>query len=138
VSNVSSATVWVVVDPVFGDRLDELPIGEAVWVIQSTLNSAAAVRLRTKRVGETPLNGITTFTANSGATPEEMLVDYLATIDLHHGEYSSKPPYSKIRVIGAHLAPIVKEALSEFGFLNCVPTPNGFVAEKSVEFPKPT
>ncbi len=137
-SNISSSTVWVIVDPEFGERLGDLPTGEAVWVMQSTANSAAATRLRTKRIGETSLNGITTFTADSSAIPEEVLVDMLATIDLHHGEYSSKPPYSKIRVLGAHLTPIVEDALSEFGFINHGSTPNGFVAEKSAAFPKLT
>jgi hypothetical protein len=126
----------VVVDAAFGDRIGELPIGEAVWVIRSAVNTAGAVLLRTKRIDETHLDGVTTFASDSSATPEESLVDILATVDLHHGEYSSTPPYSKIRVLGARLTPKVKEALSEFGFANYGSIPDGFVAEKSVEYLK--
>src|SRR5271168_285384 len=129
-SNVSSSMVWVIVDPEFGEGLGELPKGEAVWVMASSTNSAVVTRLWTERVRETHLTGITTFKADSSSTPEELVTGLLETIDLHHGQYSSKPPYSKIRVIGANMTPIIEEAFSEFGFVNFVPMPNGFVAEK--------
>lgn len=130
-NDVSGHTVWVIVDREFGEQLDELPHREPAWVVQSFKNSAAAARLQAERVSSSHLDGITTFVDDPSARPEELLADILATIDLHHGEYSSKPPYSRILVHGARLTPIVAQALREFGFDKYQPTLNGFVAERS-------
>ncbi len=130
-SDVSGHTVWVIVDRGFGERLDGLPLRVPAWVVQSSENSAAAARLRGERVSSSHLDGITTFADSPDLTPEELLVDNLATIDLHHGEYSSKPPYARIHVHGAQLTPTVEQAFREFYFDKFQPTPNGFVAERS-------
>jgi hypothetical protein len=34
-------TVHVIVDPVFGERLRELPVGEPVWIAETKINRAA-------------------------------------------------------------------------------------------------
>jgi hypothetical protein len=131
VTSISSANVHVILDQGFGERLENLPVHEAVWIVRSPANSRAAERLRVKRPGESHLNGITTFAAKPDTTPEGTLIGNLEVIDLHHGEYSSKPPYSAICVHGASLTETVKRALSEFGFDQFQLTPDGFLAEKS-------
>jgi hypothetical protein len=127
-SNVSSPTVWVVVDREFGERLENLPIHEEVWVVRSPANSAAAARLRKSR------SGITTFSHDSGATPDELLVDILGTIDMHYGGHVPTRPCFKMKAHGARLTKIVEKALSEFGFDKFQSSPDGLFAEKSGAF----
>ena len=40
----------------------------------------------------------------------------LGTIDLHHGSYSSDPPYSRLEVIGVPVSEKIKLAMAEYGF----------------------
>ena len=130
-SNVSSPNVWVVVDREFGERIENLPIPEEVWVVQSPANSAAAARLRKSR------DGITTFTDDTGATPAESLVGILGTIDMHYGGHLPTRPCFKMTAQGARLTEIVEKALVEFGFDKIQSIPEGFVAEKSAELLNP-
>jgi hypothetical protein len=130
-SEVSGQTAWVIVGREFGERLNGLPLREPAWVVQSSKNSAAAARLQAERVSSSYLHGITTFVDSPSATREELLADILATIYLHHGEYSSKPSYLRILVHGARSTPIVAQALREFGFDKYLPMSDGFVAERS-------
>src|SRR5258708_7761379 len=97
---VRSYTVHIVVDSSFGDRLAELPIGEAVWIVDSFRNRPVILRLRKQRPAESHLTGITAFNPG-GATAEEILLAQLNMIDLHHGEYSADPPWSMAIVYGA-------------------------------------
>jgi hypothetical protein len=60
-------------------------------------------------------------------------LNYLGTIDLHHGPCSTETPYTVIEVIGARLAIDVREALGELGFDEFVERADGFSARRSTE-----
>ena len=83
--------------------------------------------------GHRLLTGITAFNFDPDALPENSFLNYLGTIDLHHGPYSSETPYTALEVIGARLAIDVREGLGELGFDEFVEHPDGFSARRSTE-----
>lgn len=122
--------VIVVLDREYGEQLPELPDSVPVWVVDTPPNRAVAERLWAERRDESHLTGITTFKVQSGCSPDDILVGELGTIDLHHGEYSSQPPYSILEVIGTSLNDTIKAALAEFGFNEFQSCGTGFRATR--------
>ena len=122
--------VFVIVDPNFGERLREIPIGQPVWIAGTPVNQAAYNTIGKERNITDYRIGLTSFVVNMKATPEEWLVSEIATIDLHHGEYSHKPPWSIITVIGTCWSERIKEELERFGFVKHEDNRNGFIARK--------
>src|SRR3954447_23549982 len=96
---MSQVLVCVVVDREFGKRLEALPRAVPVWIVDSPENTAAAARIR-EEYSDPCDAGITTFRAYPDTSPERLFLGMIATIDLHHGEFSQDPPYSAIEVIG--------------------------------------
>jgi hypothetical protein len=120
--------VYVVVDPIFGERLTSLPFGAPVWIVDTPTNRPVVERLWRERPEAGHLSGITIFNDRKGASPEEVLIDELDMIDLHHGSYSHKAPYTKIHVFGTTLSEKIEVELAEYGFNHFSSTPDGFVA----------
>jgi hypothetical protein len=120
--------VRVVVDRDFGERLAELESGVPVWIVGTQINARVAQRLWKERNRETHLTGITTFTDSVSSSPEDLLISELGTIDLHHGSYSSDPPYTILEVLGVPLSERIKVELSDFGFNEFHATAGGFSA----------
>jgi hypothetical protein len=81
------------------------------------------------------LNGITGFRFDADAPSENSLLDNLNMIDLHHGSYSSKAPYTVLEVSGARLTIDVREALCKLGFEKFLEKTDGFTARRSTEEP---
>ena len=102
-----------------------------MWVIESALNTPVAHRLWTERPNDYR-DGITTFAAASGSSPEAELIRILETVDEHHGEYSADPPYSLLAVIGCPPSEQVQSALAEFEFAVTEQTSDGFRAARQV------
>ena len=125
------ATVRVVVDSSFGERLAALPPSEPVWIIDSPQNTPVAHRLWRERAAESHLTGVTTFRPAASGSPEVELMAQLQTIDLHHGEYSAEPPYSAIEVFGCPPSEPLSVALRDIGFSVRSTTPDGFVAGRT-------
>jgi hypothetical protein len=123
-----SYIVAVVLDPTFGDRLRDLPVGTPVWIADTPVNRAAAEALWVSRPELTHLDGVTTFRIDPGSGPEVWLAEVLPDLDLHHGEYSHVPPYAGIEVFGAGATPVVREALGQLGIGNITERPGGFLA----------
>jgi hypothetical protein len=71
--------------------------------------------------------GITIFTGK-GASPEEAFIAEFDTIDMHHGVYSSAPPYAIARAIGISLTDELRAVLSPYGFDSFAITDEGFGA----------
>jgi hypothetical protein len=120
--------VFVVLDRSYGERLSEVAKQGPVWIVDTPAN---------RKVAETNpnrdhLNGITTFKSRDGISAENVFINELATIDLHHGTYSANPPYTVIEVIGAVADDKVKAALSEFGFDQFEVMPEGFRAVRPI------
>ena len=124
--------VYVVVDPHFGERLRDLPADEPIWVIDSEENHSVIHALWNERNQSSHLDGITLFKYDPKGNPEDWFITELATIDLHHGEFSHDPPYTVLKVIGATLANKIEEALEEYGFTKCKQTTEGFIAEREI------
>ncbi|HWK95751.1 MAG TPA: hypothetical protein VNR39_10040 [Pseudolabrys sp.] len=128
----ASRTVFVVLDPDFGDRLPGVPAGTPVWITMSSVNEPV-VRALWQTSAATHLTGITGLAFKAHLSPEVHLLDELEAIDLHHGPYSTDKPYTKLKVIGAVLTPEIRAVLSTLGFAAFVAEGNGFVAERSQE-----
>jgi len=119
-------SVSIVLDFEFGSRLRKVLIDGPIWVVDSPVNLEVARKLWAELPGPNHLTGITVFKTEKDRTPTEILIGEMATIDLHHGEYSADPPYTMIRVFGCGLEPEIQDALAEFGFDSFIPTEDGF------------
>ena len=108
--------VWIVVDPQFGERLTELPVGQPVWITDSLANGPVIRRRWEQRPARSHLTGLTSFKHDEGGSPEDRLLNILGTVDLHHGAYSAKPPYSVVEVVGCVPSEAIRSALDELGF----------------------
>ena len=123
--------VFVVVDKEYGELLCELARQGAVWIIDTPINRAVAVKARAERPNAIHLVGVTTFTSKA-SFPEESFLDELGMIDLHHGPYSADPPYRVLEIIGASLTESLKAALGQYGFDEFRSTTTGFRAVRTV------
>jgi len=124
-----SATVAIVVDPDFGDRLAGLVPRMPVWVARTGGNEAAIERLFRRFRGEQP-GPLTTFVVDSGASREHWCASILATVDEHHGPSSQDPPYRSIEVIGTPLSPALRGICEALGFASFRDTAAGFTATR--------
>jgi hypothetical protein len=120
--------VFVVVDREYGQRLAELAQTGPVWIVDTAANRTVAQRIWATDPNRSHLDGVTTFKFPEGSSSEDILINELDTIDLHHGIYSANPPYTVIEVIGTGISDNVKNSFAEFGFDQFEPTPQGFRA----------
>lgn len=105
----NAGEVVVVIDPAFADRLIGL-IGQApIWIARSEANAPVVESLRSRGVD------ITTFRYDPALPPEQHLLSQLPAIDLHHGPYSSDPPYRVLKIIGVSLTAGVRDGLTALG-----------------------
>jgi len=123
-------SVAMVLDTEFADRLLALASRMPVWIVDTPANRSAAQRFWDSNQSRTDLDGVTTFKVDPAQTPETWLSNVLGDVDLHHGQYSHNPPYSAVEVFGATLTPEVREAFAEFGLIDFVQRPGGFVAAR--------
>jgi hypothetical protein len=130
---IPSQRVVVILDPDYGERLREVRPGVAVWIVMSPANEPVVRALRAITDSPEHLTGITGMKIDHDATPEEVLLDELNTIDLHHGPYSSSKPYTALEAIGATLTIDLREALRALGFIEFTENAIGFVARRSEE-----
>jgi hypothetical protein len=122
--------VALVLDSNFGERLSELASGSHVWLIETPQNKAAAIKYWARHPEREVEKGITTFKSSADSSILDKCLGILPTIDLHHGEYSSDPAYSRLEVIGLSLSDSVESALREFGFRIFEATGEGFLVKR--------
>jgi hypothetical protein len=127
--------VYVVVDTHYGERLRDLSADEPIWIIDSEENHSVIQTLWNERKGSSHLDGITSFKYDSKGNPEDWFVNELATIDLHHGEFSHDPPYSVLEVIGVAWSDKIEKALRGYGFIKYEQTTKGFTARREIGQP---
>jgi len=120
--------ICIVVDREFGERLTTRAPGVPVWIVETPVNRDVAQRLWKERPQEGHLTGITTFKASESSSAEDLLLNEMNTIDLHHGSYSSDPPYTVLEVLGTPLSDRIRGELSEYGFVEFRPNVEGFLA----------
>ena len=122
----------VILDAEFGDRLRQAWHGQSVWIVMSPINEPVIRSLWATHSKQDHLTGITGLQFDNNVATEDRFVAELGTIDLHHGPYSTKSPYTILDVIGARLRGDIREALSEFGFTDFAENAEGFSAERSL------
>jgi hypothetical protein len=124
--------VFVVLDREYGESLAELAQNGPVWIVDTATNRAAAQRIWAANPNRSHLDGVTTFKFVEGTPSEDVLINELDTIDLHHGTYSANPPYTVLEVIGNAITSRLKKELSEFGFDEFQATSQGFRAVRPI------
>ena len=122
--------VTLVLNSDYGDKLASLAESSHVWVVDSIANRSAAAEYWSRNPKHRVEAGITTFQSSANESPLESCLKMLDTIDLHHGQYSSNPPYSIFEVIGCPLSKAVKSSIEAFGFRNFEATAEGFRARR--------
>jgi len=123
--------VAIVVERDFGDELTSLAQRLPVWVWSTPENQRHIERARSvKSVGSPLERGITSFKALDSASPEEVLLGVIRTVDLHHGEYSHSPFWDTLEVYGASPSPPVREALAAYGVDTFSVTARGFLCSR--------
>lgn len=120
--------VLVVLNREYGARLADLAQTGPVWIVDTPPNRGVAESIWAAAPGRSHLGGVTTFKFAPESSDQDILISQLNTIDLHHGEYSSDPPYTILEIIGTHLTSRLKAELSEFGFHEFEETSDGFRA----------
>jgi hypothetical protein len=130
--NSAQYRVVVVVDRGFGEKLESIPAGVPVWIVDSLVNRAAAEKAWAATPQVSHLEGITIFTSPEGASPERSLIGQIDTIDLHHGTYSADPPYSVLDVIGVTITEGIRSALEQNGFTEIHTRETGFRASRAL------
>ena len=120
--------VIVVLDRDYGRRLIELAQTGPVWIVDTAANRTAAQQVWAADPNRSHLEGVTTFKFEESSSSEDILINELDTIDLHHGTYSANLPYTVLEVIGTPISPRLKAALSQFGFDEFQETARGFLA----------
>lgn len=133
-SVAEDAGVAIVLDPRFGTRLVDLAQRMPVWIAGTPENSGVAEALwrgdeAIRASGR--FHEVTTFVVNSAASPEELLVSILDTVDLHHGKYSQDPPYGCIEAFGALPTESIRQELGRLGFLVSQESATWFRAARS-------
>jgi hypothetical protein len=126
---VTATTVAIVVDPDYGERLEELALRMPVWVAQTQGNSAAIERLF-RRFGREGGASLTSFVVDPEASREHWCTSVLETVDEHHGPFSQDPPYHAIEVIGTLPSPALRALCEELGFHSFRDTAGGFTATR--------
>jgi hypothetical protein len=126
--------VFVVVDREYGERLNKLTQTGPVWIVGTPANRTVAQQIWVANPNRGHLEGVTTFKFGEDSSSEDILINELDAIDLHHGTYSANPPFTVLEVIGAGITAKLKAALSDFGFNDFQETDQGFRAMR----PMPT
>jgi hypothetical protein len=122
--------VTLVLEPDYGDRLASLAAVSHVWVMDTSANRTAALEYWAQNPKPKVETGITTFKSMEDESRWESCLKMLDTIDLHHGRYSSNPPYSVFDVIGCPLTKAVKSAVEDLGFIRFEKMIEGFRASR--------
>lgn len=124
--------VTVVVDRDYGQHLTELAKAGPVWIADTPVNRPVAQQIWAAHPNRSHLEGVTTFKVSEGICSEDMLINGLDTIDLHHGTSSANPPYTVLDVIGTLITARLKAELGEYGFDDFQETPQGFRAVRPI------
>ena len=105
--------VFVVVDRNYGRHLTALAETGPVWIADTPVNRSVAEEIWAAYPNRSHLEGVTTFKVPEGTSSEDMLINELDTINLHHGTHSANPPYTVLEVIGAAITARLKAELGD-------------------------
>lgn len=120
-----NASIALVLDRSFGDRLLALAQRMPVWVVSSPVNDRAVHKTR---ANPSDLQ-ITTLKVDPKESSENLLMRAIYAIDEHHGEASQSIAYNTLHVYGA-VKEIPPELMSELNFKSFVLTSDGLRVQK--------
>jgi hypothetical protein len=134
VSQAARYVVAIVVDPEFGERVTALLERMPVWMADTETNRTVAGRVRSsptqpgQGIEYTDVGGLTTFTVDAIAPPENWCLGILGTVAGHHDRYSHSPGYSALEVYGVAPTSRLRAALAEYRLTEITLLPDGFRA----------
>ena len=132
-SMMQEVIVNIVVDPQFGERLEEIASRGPVWIAATPTNRAAAERWWNAHSPPAELEGVTTFLVEPGESPEDWCLQVLPTVDMHFGAYDDNAPlYDAAAVWGAKPVAALLELLAANGYTRVTSMPDGFLASRNV------
>jgi hypothetical protein len=101
--------VTLIADRRFGKRIDEIPQGTPIWIVESQDNgpAIAARRERDKDAGQ---GLVTSYRDNFQLSPAEAAANMIGTVVEHHAGMS------RLTLIGVPLSPVLAATLATFGF----------------------
>jgi hypothetical protein len=106
--------IALIVTPDAGTILLTLAKTHTLWIRKSHQHMSLIAQLEQK----------TTYTAPEGISPEELVLEYLDTIDLHH------PEWQQIHVLGAPLTEELEEAVRSYGNIHVRNIAQGFTIDR--------
>ena len=125
-----SYAVAVVAHPDF-EALTPLAERVHVWLVDTPANRSRAETYWRSHPEQSIEQGITTFKVRERAEPDEIVLEALGPLDLHHGEYSHNPPWDTVEVYGATPTVLLREVLQDMGVTDVSSIPGGFRATRS-------
>jgi hypothetical protein len=112
---MSAEQVILVVDRSYGARLCELSSDSAIWFVDSVVNHPWLAEVKKKFTPEVR-SDLSWFVDIPGVSPAERAASMIDTLEDHHGEYSQRPAYSRLKIIGAALESPLRSAVESYGF----------------------
>ena len=106
--------IALIVTPNAGSILLTLAETHTLWIRASQQNVPFIAQIQQK----------TTFTAPEGISSEELVLEYLDTIDLHH------PEWRQLLVLGTPLTEEIEEAIRGYGKVYFHKTTQGFTVDR--------
>jgi hypothetical protein len=123
--------VSIVVEPGFGERLDEVAARGPVWIADTPTNRSAAERWWRAHYPYSEYEGVTTFLVNPAASPDDWCIEVLPTVDMHYGAYDDNAPtYDTVEIWGATPTPALVRLLGTNGYTRINDHAGGFRASR--------
>ena len=127
-----SYSVAIVAHPDF-ESLTPLAERLHVWLAETSPNRTRAEAYWRANPQQSSEQGVTTFKVRSTDSPEQMVLETLGAVDLHHGEHSHTPPWDTLEIYGATPSPALRKALLDLGISEVHLMPGGFRASRSLD-----
>jgi hypothetical protein len=138
-AEAAHCNVWVVVDPAYPGRLEDLAATAPVWIVSSAVNKKACQRAwaASGRIIDHHLPGsITLYGVSDPADRASNLLDMIPVLEEHYGDpddrlhpqgqYLRLPDGFGLSVIGLSLTSELERRLEEFAFESFSTAPTGF------------
>ena len=106
--------IAIVVNKDFGEKLIELSKRLHVWICDSENNLPFVKQVWSQDKKYSIESGVTKFDVSDNDSAEDIFVNILDDVDLHHGEFSHEPPWSIIEVYGVSVTQRIKSELSRY------------------------
>lgn len=121
--------VALILDPAFGQGVEQIALEMPAWVISSPLNDAAVDEARRKFSNAVNLTSFIPQGADDKAASAQALYD----IEEHHGPCTSLRPYDELRVFGAGPADLPSRVVAELGWVRAEVCGNVLVLRKQAK-----